>query len=224
MEGVVVRARRGQRHAYRPIESSLCAGSEPTTVVKALFELYPFGKLYIADLDAIQGRPPHLRELEKLRSLLPSNVEIWVDAACADKAGCASWLELGLRCVIGSESQTDAEQADRLVAALGTKNAVLSLDFAGPELRGPHELLDRPQRWPERVIAMTLAKVGSEAGPDLPLLRQMIARAPNRKIYAAGGVRDRADLQQLARLGAAGVLLASALHDRMLTAADLAAI
>ncbi len=219
-----MRARRGERHAYRPIESSLCAGSDPIAVVRALFELYPFNKLYIADLNAIQGRSSHLREVEELRKILPAHVEIWIDAALADHASCRPWLELGLQCVLGSESQSDAAQACALMHRLGAEHAVLSLDFAGSELRGPPDLLQRPAEWPKRIIAMTLAKVGSDAGPDFALLQQLIGLAPNRQIYAAGGVRNRADLEVLKQLGAAGVLLASALHDRKLSSADLAAL
>ena len=39
-------------------------------------------------------------------------------------------------------------------------------------------------------------------------LRDIVARAGGRRIYAAGGVRDRADIEALAAAGAAGVLVA----------------
>ena len=35
MHGQVVRAVRGDRHAYRPIVSALCDGSDPVTVARA---------------------------------------------------------------------------------------------------------------------------------------------------------------------------------------------
>jgi phosphoribosylformimino-5-aminoimidazole carboxamide ribotide isomerase len=48
------------------------------------------------------------------------------------------------------------------------------------------------------------------------------ARAPNHRIFAAGGVRGIADLNRLTELGAAGALLASALHDGSLASKNLA--
>jgi phosphoribosylformimino-5-aminoimidazole carboxamide ribotide isomerase len=54
--GVVVRARSGERASYRPIETPLSATSEPLDVVAGLLAVHPFRKLYIADLDAIEGR------------------------------------------------------------------------------------------------------------------------------------------------------------------------
>ena len=56
---------------------------------------------------------------------------------------------------------------------------------------------------------MTLAKVGSNTGPDLDVIHKLNGQ----KVYAAGGVRNVADLMALRDTGAAGVLLASALHN-----------
>ena len=66
---------------------------------------------------------------------------------------------------------------------------------------------------------MTLGRVGSGAGPDLDRLAAIRARAGARRLYAAGGVRDKADLAALKDAGAAGVLVASALHDGKISAA-----
>ena len=60
---------------------------------------------------------------------------------------------------------------------------------------------------------MTLARVGSGEGPDLARLRPDHGENPGHRLYAAGGVRDLDDLKGLSDAGAAGVLVASALHD-----------
>ena len=71
---------------------------------------------------------------------------------------------------------------------------------------------------------MTLARVGSGAGPDLTRLAAIQSVAGGRELYAAGGVRDASDLSALKRAGAAGALIATALHDGRLGRADLEAI
>jgi phosphoribosylformimino-5-aminoimidazole carboxamide ribotide isomerase len=98
---------------------------------------------------------------------------------------------------------------------------VLSLDFRGEDLVGPAGILAVPQRWPRQVIAMTLARVGAEVGPDLERLQQLRTLAPAVDLYAAGGVRDGADLAALAKLGVRGGLVATALHSGTLTPAAL---
>ena len=45
---------------------------------------------------------------------------------------------------------------------------------------------------------MTLARVGSGAGPDLDRLGRIRDAAAGKKVYAAGGVRDAGDLDHVA--------------------------
>ncbi len=82
-------------------------------------------------------------------------------------------------------------------------------------------MLDEAQHWPEAVIVMTLARVGSGDGPDLERIASIVAAAGGRRVYAAGGVRDRADIEALHAAGAAGVLIATALHAGTIKAGDL---
>jgi uncharacterized protein related to proFAR isomerase len=121
--------------------------------------------------------------------------------------------------VLGSESLEDVEA---LAALRRSERILLSLDFRGEERQGPARIFDDETLWPHRVIAMTLGRVGSHAGPDLDRLGAILALAQKRHaIYAAGGVRGMRDLEQLRQIGAAGVLIASALHDGHVTAGDL---
>jgi phosphoribosylformimino-5-aminoimidazole carboxamide ribotide isomerase len=103
----------------------------------------------------------------------------------------------------------------------GSSPWVLSLDFRGDEFLGPRELLDDAGLWPDRVIVMTLARVGTGGGPDLARVNEIIGRAGARRVYAAGGVRDRDDLCALHAAGAAGALVASSLHDGAIKTGDL---
>jgi len=100
---------------------------------------------------------------------------------------------------------------------------VLSLDFIGEEFKGPDALLADPAHyWPQRVLAMNLRRVGSDAGPDIALIESLTTKAPDREVYAAGGVRSVDDLERVAAAGAAGALIATALHDGRLGRFQLA--
>lgn len=223
MGGQVVRAVRGERHNYRPIVSSLCASSEPLEIARAFLELYPFRTLYIADLDAIQGRGNHLDTVAEIRAAIPE-LEIWIDAGFNDAADTLPWVHLGARCVIGSESLPTINRAMQLLDAMSPEQAILSLDYSQDQARGPIDLFANSAPWPARIIGMTLGRVGSYRGPDIALLQQLRAQAGERKVYAAGGVRDTHDLQALKSAGIAGALIASAIHDKHLTAQQLTAL
>jgi phosphoribosylformimino-5-aminoimidazole carboxamide ribotide isomerase len=211
MGGLVVHARGGQRDSYRPLErSAVAANPGPAAVVRGLLGLHPFRTLYIADLDAIRKQGDHKALVRELHEEFPA-LELWVDAGFAGECACRRFLAAGLgTLVLGTESQANAELLRRLA---GESRVVLSLDFMGERALGAAALFDAPEAWPERVIAMTLARVGARAGPDLDRLREIRGRAPGRRLYAAGGVRGLDDLLALRQLGCAGVLVASALHD-----------
>ena len=221
--GKVVHARHGQRAEYRPIRSMLCEGSTPEAVVGGLLGLYPFPTLYIADLDAIEDTGDNEPVLHDLRRRYPE-LKLWVDAGFGDPDACLDWLNRDIGdLVLGSESQADWQGLRRLMASPRAHRLILSFDFAGDHFLGPLAQLD-PALWPERVVVMTLARVGSGAGPDLVRLGQIMAQNSSCRVYAAGGVRDAADLKSLAGAGAAGILIASALHDGRIGRKELAGL
>jgi phosphoribosylformimino-5-aminoimidazole carboxamide ribotide isomerase len=213
--GQVVHARRGDRAAYRPIRTPLAPDSTPECVVTGLMALAPFRRLYVADLDAIAGGTPHHATWAALARAWPG-VELWIDAgfrSAAPRSGGALF-----RAVMGSESQPDGAGPYGM-----DPGAILSLDFRGDAFLGPKSLLARAEAWPDDVIVMTLARVGAESGPDLALVAEIVRRGGRRRIYAAGGVRDARDLRALQEIGAAGALVATALHAEVITAAELRA-
>lgn len=221
MGGEVVRARMGERASYPPLKSPLSPTSDPVDVVGGLLAVYPFPTLYVADLDAIEGKGDNGSALGRLRSGFPG-LMLWIDNGAADAAALEALIGAGLGApVIGSESQRDGV----LLAHHGdSRQMVLSLDFRGETFQGPPEILAEPALWPRRVIVMTLARVGAGAGPDLERLAAIRSIAGDREIYAAGGVRDAADLRALKAAGASGALVATALHERRIVKADLEAI
>ena len=219
--GLVVRARMGQRDHYAPIATPLASTSDPLDVARGVLALYPFATLYIADIDAIEGRGDNSDALRRIGLGCPG-VSLWVDNGIADAGAAARWLSAGVgSLVLGSETQSDPSLIRGLAA---DERVILSLDFRGAAFQGPPAILDMPSAWPARVIVMTLARVGSGAGPDVDRLSAVRAVASGRRIYAAGGVRDGADLTALAGAGIAGALVATALHDGRLRRADIDAL
>lgn len=203
--GVAVHAVKGQREKYRPLRSGLCDSPEPLAVMHGLLRLHPFRAVYVADLDALTSTGDNFAIIHQLIHAFP-DVEFWVDRGWPKE-------ELNLPTnqvpVLGSESMNPARlnQLSRW-----QDSAILSLDFFGDNYAGPRALLNTPELWPPRVILMTLARVGSNAGPHWPQLSQCLARHPQCHWIAAGGIRHADDLRQLEQLGIHAVLVASALH------------
>ena len=217
--GVVVHARMGQRDKYRPIETPLSPTSNPIDVTRGLLSIYPFTTVYVADLDAIARGGDNKATLTELRDEFP-NITFWVDSGVTDRSSAQAWLSADLgHLVLGSETQADAA----LLRGLSTEDRIiLSLDYRGDAFVGPQALLSDADAWPSRIIAMTLARVGSAMGPDWNRLAAIKSHRPDKLVFAAGGVRDGDDLIELARLGVAGALVASCLHNGKLAGAQIA--
>lgn len=217
--GRVVRAVRGERSRYQPMQSTLCTSSAPLDVARAYLELYPFRSLYLADLDAIQRQGNNDADIRLLRAAFP-HVELWLDAGIRLPQQLRHAKELGCKAIVGSEGLHTLSEYQALLEA-AADDMLLSLDFDNRGFRGPIELLQQAQLWPAGVICMTLAKVGSLEGPDYAQLTRLTASATGRRCYAAGGVRDAADIERLQGVGIHGVLVASALHQGSIGAAQL---
>jgi phosphoribosylformimino-5-aminoimidazole carboxamide ribotide isomerase len=217
--GVVVHARRGRRGKYAPLLSPLVDGCEPVAVARALCAAAGASQLYVADLDAIGGAPADVATI----ALLSAVAELWVDAAATSRERADALLAArASRNVVGTESLEPGAGGD-----LGGAPLVLSVDLRDgklisprPELAGHGPAAAAPLATAlgvRELLVIDLARVGSGSGPPLDAVAELGAALPGVAIYAGGGVRDDTDLRALEAAGAAGALVATALHERRIT-------
>lgn len=223
----MVRAVRGNRSAYQPIVSALCGKSDPLSVARILCRHCASARLYVADLDALQGG---VSQIATLRALLEADpkIELWLDAGFSAVRSAAQVLAAlaphagRVVPVFGSESLRSADDLAGCFGVDGMSGAVLSLDRRDGQRLDPAGCWDAPSQWPQRVIVMTLERVGADAGPDLETLAEVRRKAPGATLIGAGGIRHAADLASAAEAGASAWLVASALHDMRLPAVQVA--
>jgi HisA/HisF family protein len=223
--GIVVHARRGQRDAYAPLRSPLVAGCEPVAVARALCALCRTSTLYVADLDALAGKPVDVETLTELAAV----AEPWVDAGATTAERAASLARAGVaRNIVGTESLGPADgDPDAASGSAATPRRMLSIDLRDgvlisprPELAGREPGSAAPlaaELGVRELLVIDLARVGSGSGPPLHAVEQLADVLPGLKIYAGGGVRDDADLDALESAGATGALVATALHEGRIT-------
>jgi HisA/HisF family protein len=218
--GVVVHARRGRRSEYAPLRSPLVEGCEPVAVARALCAACRTSSLYVADLDAIAGE----RVNEIALAALASKTEPWVDAGATTRERAAALHRAGVaRNVVGTESlgPTSGQRLPK------QPPLVLSVDLhdgrlisPDPALAGRDALAAVPLALAagvREVLVIDLARVGSGAGPPLGAVADLAAALAGVAVYAGGGVRSDDDLRALESVGAAGALVATALHEGAIT-------
>jgi phosphoribosylformimino-5-aminoimidazole carboxamide ribotide isomerase len=229
--GAAVHAVRGERERYRPLRSRLVAGSDPVAVAHAVREAFGLDELYVADLDAIAGGPGQ----RQIVAALAREARVMVDAGVREVGAVRALLVVGAASVvIGTETLTDGAALEQLRAAIPDARLVLSLDLRAERVLSPDaelaglgaaEALAHLMPYGVReVIVLDLARVGSRAGPDVALVRELHTRFPELELLAGGGVRHVGDLRALADAGATGALVATALHGGAIGADELSAL
>lgn len=236
-QGLVVRGKAGQRSLYQPIESRLADSAQPGTVANAFVKQLGLRQAYVADLDAIAGDKP---DWAAYRAIMDAGLTPWIDAGVGDAQQAAvlaefSWQGLAVaRVVAGLESLASPARLAEIVARVTPQRAVFSLDLKS----GVPLLANGAVEWPglsslevaqravecgvQSMIVLDLARVGMASGAGThDLCRQIRTRWPKLELIGGGGVRSLADLQALHAAGYDAALVASSLHDGMVTAHEL---
>jgi phosphoribosylformimino-5-aminoimidazole carboxamide ribotide isomerase len=251
--GTAVHAVRGERERYRPVRGVLGTG-DPLALARAFRSELGLDELYIADLDAIAragGRAAGSDGSDAAEAgaaasgyaaaggaplaALAREARVMVDAGVSDPEAARALLDLGAhRVVVGTETLSGPDALHHLLAALPDGTLVLSLDLRDGCLLSPDPrlaglpaldavtLLTRTEL--REAILLDLARVGSGSGPDVALVAELRAAFPDVELLVGGGVRDAEDLRALDAVGAAGALVATALHDGVIGARELAAL
>jgi phosphoribosylformimino-5-aminoimidazole carboxamide ribotide isomerase len=207
--GAVVRGLRGQRDLYRPIceYSRLVSSAEPLEVIRALRPK----ETYVADLDRITGHGdslPIIATLSKLTKVMADTGISCKEDVDRTKAACQS-------VVLGTETASLA-----LIRECQGPGTIVSVDMKGGKMMARDRAL-RIEPLPVvkalndlelgSVILLDVARVGSGEGVDFGLLGAA-ASLSRHDVLVGGGVRDAGDLERIEKSGAAGAIVASAVH------------
>jgi len=232
LDGRAVHAVAGARDRYQPVESlaerSIAAG-DAETLARYYIGRLGVDALYVADLDAIQGRG---FQHTLVASLCQLGVPVYVDAGVSTVDAARRLLAAGpVRVIVGLETLRSFDALDDICAEVGGSGVVFSLDLQNGRTLSSGSMQNvRPETMIRRavgagvqsVIVLDLARVGTGAGLDFELIaRARKAAGPQVTLLAGGGVRGWNDLEALAATGCDGALVATALQNGRLSAHDV---
>jgi phosphoribosylformimino-5-aminoimidazole carboxamide ribotide isomerase len=215
-----------------PIESIAGESIPPgdaTALARQYVSRFGVSGLYVADLDAIEQRTPQRLLVDAIASI---GAPVWLDAGVASVDDARRAFDSAAsRLIVGLETMSSFQELESIVNEVGHRRVAFSLDLrdgepivATSELKNhtPEDLLARAaDAGVSAAIVLDLARVGAGCGFDLPLISRLRDAARSIAVYAGGGVRSLADIEQLRRVGGDGALVASALLDGNITEHDL---
>jgi phosphoribosylformimino-5-aminoimidazole carboxamide ribotide isomerase len=225
--GRAVHARGGNRDTYALVQTTPPAIEAGNSL--ALADWYAtrgVSELYVADLDAIAGKP---LQRAAIRDLASRTGRLWLDAGIRTVTAIGDALDTGARdIVIGLETLASFDELAQMCAGAGSGGVVFSLDLrdgkpmAVPDAGRHQTPLALAMRATEcgvrSIIVLDVARVGTDRGPDFQLLSDLTVALPDVAFVAGGGVRTLDDLARLEKIGCSAALVASALLDGRLAA------
>jgi len=194
--------------------------------------------LHVVDLDgAHAGSPRQLALIGRLARVAPN---LQTGGGVRNEADVQRLLDAGAqRVVVGSLVVREPDTVGAWIARFGADRICVALDLRLGEDGRWRPALDAWQTSSDADFAMLverlttsglrhalstdIAQDGMRGGPNLALYRILVARWPSIDWIASGGLRDRADIDALARTGVAGCVAGTALLEGTLTIEELAA-
>jgi HisA/HisF family protein len=239
--GRAVRGRGGDRAGYRAVRSVLGTHSsgprrpvrlsEPVALFEAYLRLLRPQDLYVADLDRIGGGGDNDDVVSRLALRAPAVRILWDGGLVDLREGAACGSLANLVPVAGTETLAEPAALARFGGSPGAEPPFLSLDLSdeGVVARsgsiaalGETGILRAAARHGvRRAILLFLGRVGTSRGLQMPRLERLREAAGDLEIYVGGGIARLGELRLLRRLGFAGALLATALHDGRISPRDL---
>lgn len=228
LDNIAVHAVRGERRHYSPLRSILCRSVDPEEVA-CTFESLGFDSLYLADLDAISGKPANFPLYKRIKAR--TDLDFMVDAGIADVTKAKNLLRAGVpRIVIGTETLGSLDFVKQAVRTFGEKRVMVSIDLKRGEVMSASEhvksmnpvLLAQALEniGVSQIILLDLDRVGTERGANVKALKEVLKKTKVR-LLVGGGIRNIGDLEEMRNIGVVGVLAATALHNGKLNVDEL---
>jgi phosphoribosylformimino-5-aminoimidazole carboxamide ribotide isomerase len=225
MDGRCVRLTHGN------FERSTVYSDKPLEAAKR-FEAAGIRRLHVVDLDgAKSGSPKNLAVLANVAE--NTDLEIDFGGGVRSETDLENVFGAGAAMAnIGSIAMTDPEMfldwverygSDRILLGADAKEGNIAVD--GWQTETQIEIMDVLTRYAHEgvrnIFVTDIASDGAMTGPATELYERIVSALPDLRLIASGGVRTMRDVDELERIGCAGVIIGKAIYEGHITTEDL---
>ncbi|MCI0584284.1 MAG: 1-(5-phosphoribosyl)-5-[(5-phosphoribosylamino)methylideneamino] imidazole-4-carboxamide isomerase [Chloroflexi bacterium] len=201
--------------------------SDEPTAVAARFAEQGIRWLHVVDLDGARaGEPVHGAAITSMIAALGGSARVEVAGGLRTPVSIDRMLDAGAaRIVLGSVALSDPALVAAAVARHGPERVAVALDVRDGLAEGGAWRTGAPGKPIDRAIddlaaagvawfeVTAIQRDGSLEGPDLDLLQAVMARVPEARIIAAGGIATVEDMLAAWTLGCAGTIVGRGLYE-----------
>lgn len=207
-------------------------------IVAQRFSTMGFDYLHIVDLDgARHGAQQNQKTVQAIKSA--TSMSIQLGGGIRNEETLEKWFSAGIaRCVVGSVAVRNPEIVQKWIRTYSADRIVLGLDVRLDEFDVPRLATDgwtettSTSLWEfvekmhdsgmQHVLCTDVSRDGAMTGPNLDLYEEFVRRYPSVKLQASGGIRNIADLELAARIGATATITGRALLDGRISSEEIA--
>ena len=210
-DGIAVSGKSGNRNEYKPLKTVFNHSADPLEISKALKKAGA-SEIYIADLDAIEGRDSNLDLVRNINQILP----VMLDCGAYDQDSVDQALQVSEKVIVATETLQALEDLEEIFSKANRERVIISIDVLNNKIHTKHLKLDFnilrqivENLKPSQIIILDISSVGCEVGMNWQLLDYF--KGLESSIIFGGGVTAE-DISKLDVDGVDNVLVGTALH------------
>jgi phosphoribosylformimino-5-aminoimidazole carboxamide ribotide isomerase len=210
MSGVAVSGKSGRRETYQPLKTVYSLSSDPVQIVSSL-KRQGVKRIYIADLDAIEGVGSNLDVVRRINHIMP----VMLDWGVKDLQTFQFALDYADKVILATETLTSIRDLEKITKRFTPERIVFSIDIKDGQILSKHlslgfnELKQVLEDFKlEEIILLDISGVGTLKSFNSDLLDRFIEFGDS--LILGGGVTPE-DLH-LHKRGINKFLIGSALH------------
>lgn len=210
-DGIAVSGQSGKRSTYKALKTIFHKSSDPVEIAKKLMS-YGFKRIYIADLNSIEGNGSNLEVVSKINYFLP----VMLDCGAHDLETVQEALNYSTEVIVATETLRSLKDLSLIFHSCNNDKIILSVDVKDGEILNKHIHLEFEDLlgWidefePKETILLDISRVGTLKGINEALILKF--NKLRTSLIVGGGVQGD-EIPQIYDLGVDKILVGSALH------------
>jgi len=215
-DGIAVSGKAGKRDTYRPLQTVFSKNSQAIDIAVSLKKAGA-SRIYIADLDAIEGVGTNSPIIKKINKILP----VMLDCGVSSVKEVEGALSMADFIIVATETLKDLQNLDEIFQNHLMDKIIISIDLKDGSIYSKYLNIDLglfikkiAKIQPREIILLDISLVGSESGFNQEFIKTF--NIPETSIILGGGIRPQ-DIKSLSMAGADKFLIGTALHKGEIT-------
>ncbi|MFX0060313.1 MAG: 1-(5-phosphoribosyl)-5-[(5-phosphoribosylamino)methylideneamino]imidazole-4-carboxamide isomerase [Candidatus Heimdallarchaeota archaeon] len=182
-------------------------------------------RIHLIDLDGAWGSFVNIAILDSIIEKFGGKVKIQIGGGIRSIESALNFFKKGVdRIIIGTLAIENPDSILQLIKTIGAEKIIIALDYKRDKIAvegWEKETDENPFEFAKKIIDLGVINIlftsieadGTLSGPDFSNIKRMLKVIGIKRLFVAGGVRNKADVLKLKNIGVAGVIIGKSLYE-----------